>query len=577
MKSSVPSLCLNPRWALHPGWVAGVFGVSLLTLVVQHQLADPSWTPHGADWDTWYQSILSLTHSGVAYPPNRWPLYAIYGALFGLLPGPLHVNAQVASMAAAAGSIAALFLVARTLLGFYGALTAAALTLTFPIVVHLSSWISSYPLWATGALWSVAGMVEALRTGRPGWWVVSGAGAAVVLAVMAKGLGIGLIVLALIAVFSVLEVRHWLRNLSCVLLPLALMSVLYIAFPSPLLTLQAQIDMAEMTPTGGMPHAPTGGMGHAPPPAQPPPVVSDRSRLFEGGYVFGRSMGPVQLYRTLTKAQSTSSDPSSRLTQSLGKLHRSFPSVGQPLLRWLLLGAGMGLLSGLARLLVQGRRDLSRACAPLAGWLGLAGIIAGTLPALLSVLSTRFLTPSFFVIALFVVAPVALLSRWTAWTAWLPLLLVPLALIPGTPWSTSPWRATESVRTEMQSVEIPGHQALWVRHVLLEQYPTASLFITAPADQGLLALADHPGRLANLDVRFFEMPPMQPLASEYVLLSTLPDGVSHPVPDTVPGEVPVPPMPDFDKTRPVVWQQAWPTSTLILYGPEPTEASTLRP
>ena len=56
-------------------------------------------------------------------------------------------------------SITGLFLIGRTLLGLPGALTVAALTLTFPMVGMLSSWMSAYPLWATAAIWAVVGIV----------------------------------------------------------------------------------------------------------------------------------------------------------------------------------------------------------------------------------------------------------------------------------------------------------------------------------------------------------------------------------------------------------------------------------
>ena len=481
-----------PRWDEHNGWVVAVFVVSLASLIGHQQLTDSTWTPHGADWDTWYQSILGLIHEGVSYPPNRWPIYGMVAAVFGLLPGPLHVNAQVASMAAAAGSIAGLFLISRTLIGFFGALTVAALTLTFPIVVLLSSWISSYPLWATAAIWGVAGLVEALRTGKRWWWLVAGSGTAVTFAVMAKGLGIGLILTGVIAGFALLDWRRLVGNLGRALLPLALLSLIYTAFPSPLLTLQAQIDIAEQ------------GSRPTPPKAGPANASRSTASLFEGGYIFGRSMSPQMLKQTVLDAQDTTQDRGQRLSASVNGLRHVFPTVDLLQLKWLALGGVLGLLSGAITLLRGLRRGLPEAAAPLAGWVGTLGIIGGVLPSLLSHISTRFLTPGFFVVALFLVAPVALLSRWTRWLSWLPLLLLPLALSPQTPWQDSPWRSREATNKGMQAVLIPGHQALQVWYLIQQEHPDATIQVAAPAGQGLLVLDGRDGGFWTPDHRFHD-------------------------------------------------------------------------
>ena len=50
-----------------------VFGVTLGWMILRHQTADPTWVPHGADWDTWFQSVSAIGHPGIKYPPNRWP------------------------------------------------------------------------------------------------------------------------------------------------------------------------------------------------------------------------------------------------------------------------------------------------------------------------------------------------------------------------------------------------------------------------------------------------------------------------------------------------------------------------
>ncbi|MDG1482310.1 MAG: hypothetical protein P8R54_22155 [Myxococcota bacterium] len=473
------------RWE-HPGWAAAVFAVSLAFLVLHQQWLDSTWTPHGADWDTWYQGALAIGQPGVPYPPNRWPIYSLFAATFGLLPGPLHVNAAVASMAATASAAAGLFLISRSLLGFCGALAVAVLTVASPMVILLSSWISSYPLWAAGAVWAVAGMVEALRTRQRGWWVVAGSGVAVVLAVQAKGLGIGLLLVGVLALSALLDWRTWLGNAARAAAPVLLMALVYVAFPSPLLTLQAQIQMAEV---GARPQP--GGVA--------PLSLNPDAQPFDNGYVFGRSMGPTMLYQTIVEARAaTSTDSDRRRHESIASLQRTFPTVGSALLWWMLLGGILGGVSGCITLL---RR---RQGAALAGWVGVAGIVAGVLPSLLSHLSIRFLTPVFFVAPLFVVAPVALISRWSSRSAWLPLLLIPIALVPGSPWSDSPWLHAEATQAQMSSVLIPGHDAVRLWYELRQRHPSAAIHVAAPASQGLLVLDGRTGTFLTPDPRFHD-------------------------------------------------------------------------
>ena len=156
-----------------------------------------------------------------------------------------------------------------------------------------------------------------LRTERRWWWVVAGSGTAVTLAVMAKGLGIGLILLGVIGAFSLLDWRRLVGNLGRVLLPLALLSVIYTAFPSPLLTLQAQIDIAEQ------------GSRPTPPKAGPANATSSTAGLFEGGYIFGRSMSPQMLKQTVLDAQDTTQDRGQRLSASINGQPHALPAVAR--------------------------------------------------------------------------------------------------------------------------------------------------------------------------------------------------------------------------------------------------------
>lgn len=527
-----PSKTTRP-WSEHPGIVVAVFVVALVVMVVRRQLEDATWVPHGADWDTWYQSVASIGHWGIKYPPNRWPAYALYGALFGILPGPLHVNVQVASLAASAGSVTGLFLISRSLLGLPGALTVAALSLTFPIVVMLSSWISAYPLWATASIWAVAGLVEALRTGRRGWWYVSGAGLAFVLAVMAKGLGIGLALLALVVVGSLLTGRKALGNLARVAAPLAVMAVVYLAFPSPLLTLDAQVSMQSTelgppanaripTARGAAERSPLAPQGEYADTDQAP--VSDstlsaeqRSALFEGGYIYGRSMNPVQLYGTLRGVQRTPEEQRRRLLYAASRLERLFPTVDQNLIYWLVGGAAGGLLVGLGTLVWRARRGLARAAAPLVGWLGILGIIAGVVPSVMSMFTPRFLTPAYFVVPLFLVAPVALLTRWTRWTSWLSFALLPLSLIPTSPWQASPWLHGSAIDEEMGAVEIHVPEAVQLWYMLARDLPDANIYVMTAPNQGLLVLQGRDGNLYGGDPRFTVVADEPPGDHQYIL------------------------------------------------------------
>ena len=67
----------------HPGWPVAIFLVTLVGFILAQQRLDSTWTPHGADWDTWYQGALAIGHSGVPYPPNRWPMYPLFAAPSG--------------------------------------------------------------------------------------------------------------------------------------------------------------------------------------------------------------------------------------------------------------------------------------------------------------------------------------------------------------------------------------------------------------------------------------------------------------------------------------------------------------
>ncbi len=555
--------------------------MALVVLIVQQQLKDSTWAPHGADWDTWYQSVAAIGHSGIKYPPNRWPAYAFFGALFGLLPGPLHVNVQVASLSASAASVAGVFVICRRTLGLSGALAAAALTLTFPMVVKLSSWISAYPVWATAAIWAVVGMVEALHTAKRGWWVVSGAGVAMVLAVMAKGLAIGLILLGIVVVSTLLTGRKCLGNLKRVAIPIVVMMAVYVVFPSPLLTLNAQVDM-QSTDLGPPPNArmPTARGPNERSPLAPPgsltaddaPPISDttltaeqRVALFEDGYIFGRSMNPMHLYSLLQSVRQGGQTPDKRRrrVESINRIQRLFPTADRDLQGWMLAGGGAGLLGSLVFLLWRGRRGWARAGAPLFGWLGVMGIIAGVVPSILSLFSPRFLTPAFFVLPIFVVAPVALLTRWTRWLSWIPLLMVPLALSQATPWAGSPWLQGDHIESETGAVEIRVDEAVQVWYALEQEFPGESIYVMTAMNQGILVLQGRPGTMSGGDPRFMDRDDDPPTDAQYILTAKAPTSGRN-RPQTGYQE---PSTCAYCYGRPVVRELRWPQLEMKLYGP----------
>ena len=86
-----------------------VFALGFAFFVIRRQLTESTWVPMGADWDSWLQGAVSLRFGG-SYPMVRWPLFGFSVAVVDfLLPTPLHISAQLLSMASVAGSAAGLF------------------------------------------------------------------------------------------------------------------------------------------------------------------------------------------------------------------------------------------------------------------------------------------------------------------------------------------------------------------------------------------------------------------------------------------------------------------------------------
>ena len=77
--------------------------------------------------------------------------------------------------------------------------------------------------------------------------------------------------------------------------------------------------------------------------------AEQRSALFEGGYIYGRSMNPVQLYGTLRGVQRPPEEQNRRLLYAASRLERLFPTVDRNLIYWLLGGAAEDCSWGSAR------------------------------------------------------------------------------------------------------------------------------------------------------------------------------------------------------------------------------------
>jgi hypothetical protein len=534
-------------------WVRGgratlwVWGLALAWLMLQRHLGDSTWTPRGPDWDTWYQGVLSLGQ-GLPYPPNRWPMYSFVAALgAALLPGAAFINAQWVSVGITAATVAGVFHLGRVLLGTPGGLVAAVLTCTFPMLVESATWISCYPLWTAASVWTVTALVEAHRTGDRRWWVATGLALGVATASQDKGLAMGLGMGAMVLGSLVFDWRRVPRNLGLFLAPIGVLALGYAAFPHDLMTLDAQIRTVE---EAGLPSEP-GGVIHD---------ASYRADYTSDGYIFGRAMGPGTIRTTLQRA-SALSDPGARperLKNSQDVLVRAFPGVDLRTLQWLGLGQALGLLVGLVAL-------FRRKPWLLLGWVGVAALIIGVSPSVLSSLSLRFLMPGFAAAPLLLVAPVALLLEGVArlstrgrWLPWLGLVVVPAVL--GGVWPGSPWVRGDATLDWLSAQLQPGTHAMPIWYELRRDHPDVTIHLEAPGQSGLLALDGRSGTLLTPDPRFHPKPQVWPVAQPDFILKWW-EGPALP-----PGEL--------IRGRP--WITSWPTqktgAILALLGASVSDA-----
>ena len=434
----------------------GVFLACLLGLVVRQQVTESGWIPRGADWDTWYTSALAI-RAGTLYPSSRWPLYGALAAVLDLvLPGPLHLHAMVVSLTATALSAAGLFHLGQRTMGTLAGLVVAALLLLFPMNLEMAAWMNGYPLWVAGAVWAVVGVAEGARSPRAAPWALAGLGGGAVLAVMAKGIGLGALLGATAVVVALLAHRRRAgRPLVAFALPVLALALAYAAFPRALMSLDTQALLPE-TAAVDSPAAPA-ALGVAP-----------MSR--EDGYVFGKSMGPLTVWRTLALVHSLN-DPTTRalrLERSKGMLAAAFPGVGPVHLGLLALGA----LAGLWTSLHQRRWDR------LAAWSGATVVVLGGMPALSSNLNLRFLAPGMAMVPLFAVGLATLPLRRLPWA---PLLALGLLS-----WSASPWRTGAWTREWMTTGGARFETGVW--YDLDTQFPGVPIWVDQPLRGGLFAV-----------------------------------------------------------------------------------------
>lgn len=529
-----------------------VFLASLIFQIVRHQLTDPTWTPHGTDWDQWVQSALAF--SGQAqHPPNRWPLYgAIVAVVHAVTPGALFIKAQLVSHAATAAAVAGLFRLARPLVGQPGALAVAVLSGTLPVLLDLGEWSNAYPLWAATMVWCAAAMAEGARTRRLGWWAAAGLCLGLQMASMEKGLGPGLLLGPLLVGLLIWSGGRRLRNALGAVLPFAALALAYAAFPHPLMTLEAKAlsQRDDYCVIGQAAFA-----GRAP----PHPFFGQRPaprRYTEGGYVFGKSMGPASIYGALSVVATMSTDKQFHSTrdESLSILRGAFPSVGLTLLLCMALAPAAGLWF---------QRKRWRAVLP--GWLGLGAIMAANYPALMSEPDPRFLLPAFSVAALLLATPLIITCReWAGPWRWAVLALPLLVLLPG-----SPWLEGAHVRGSLRKMEVPGNRGVALREALASAHPDIALEVILPTPLGVLVLDGRQGVLHPVDPRFHKRSEPVELRS-HVLVMDPPPGAPHKMPAGMEHCQVAPRLKDVLQGRPVLgrWPMKPSGAAAVLLGPK---------
>ena len=420
----------------------------------------PAWDPTGHDWDQWYATAMS-TKTDLRYPNNRWPLSGwVMLATQAVLPVPPHVGAIAASILAGATAVGATFWLAARLVGWPAACVAAALAAGHPEVRAGAGNIGPYALWACASAVAALAVMEAVRTDRTAWWGGCGLAWAATLAVLEKGLGIGLALGGLIV--GVHTVHAWVRRRglreawrapAATGAAFAALAVAYAAFPRRLWSLDEMMALAA-----------TGRVG------------TNGYSAGEAGYVFGQRMDPLTLWHTLQAGRAMAAP-----TASEAVLDRIV--VPDTPLR---VVAALGALAGIVAILRHARSRPHLAV----GWLAVGAVLAGTAPAFTAAVpQARFLLPGLVLGTVVLVAPFAHLPARYGLFAW---LAIPLCLAPQSPWTGRFWRPFPEPEDEE-----------WRRRRLLAQVyqetrtalPDAPVDVVAPLAGGLLLVDGRGGRV----------------------------------------------------------------------------------
>ena len=460
-----------------------------VVLIVRHQVHDPAWTPHGPDWDRWYQSALAVG-SDIPYPPHRWPLWAwIANAFDTVSPRPFYVNVQLVTLGGTAALLTGVFWMAWRLYGHVGAVTATLLASLCPMVLQTADWASAYSAWAAMVIWCIVAMMEFARSGGRLWAIACGATWGGILAIMPKGLGIGLLLLPVLGMILLIRRKDGLKSLGRYValfsLPVLILGFSYARFPTPLMTLDARVVAADVV--------------------EPESVEADLHEEFvihenfspetytDNGYVFGQQTSPATIINTLRMAgESTSSQDRMRI-DSWARFTGALPTVD----KWLLAILSLGLIA----ITVFSIR--ARAWHEVVGWAGVLLVMFGVgITILRPLFQLRFLTPAAPLIAVLAVAPTAFFARRLATSRWRysPLLMIPVALL-----GPSPWTDNDTVDEWVEAVDVRGDTAMQIVSSIDRLDDVGPIDAMAPANIAIPVLGEFGGRFLTPDPRFYPM------------------------------------------------------------------------
>jgi hypothetical protein len=460
-----------------------------ILLIVRHQVQDPHWIPHGPDWDRWYQSALAVG-SEIPYPPHRWPLWAwIANAFDSVSPRPFYVNVQIVTLGGTAALLTGVFRMSWRLLGYVGAVVATLLAALSPMVLQTADWASAYSAWAALVIWCIVAMMEFTRTGGKFWAVTCGATWGGILAIMPKGLGIGLLLLPVLGLAILIRLNDGAKSLgrhfALFSLPVLILGFSYANFPTPLMTLDARVSSADVV--------------------EPESVEADLHQEIvihenyspdtytEDGYVFGQQTSITTIFNTLRVAgESTSSQDRMRI-DSWARFTGALPTVDMWLIT--LLSAGLAIITAYSL--------KARAWHEVIGWAGILVVVIGVGVTILRPLfQLRFLTPAAPLIAVLAVAPTAHFARRTGSKIWraVPLTLIPVALL-----GASPWNDNDTVDAWVEAVDVRGDTAIQVIDSIGRLNDIGPIDAMAPANIAVPVLGEFGGRFLTPDPRFYPM------------------------------------------------------------------------